>query len=59
MPDITMCINEKCVKRFICKRHEDSGTKPSEWQSYAEFDNNNGECVNFILNTRQHSNLGV
>ena len=31
MPDITMCAAE-CPRSDHCKRHPDSGTKPSEWR---------------------------
>lgn len=30
MPDITMCDNATCWLRAGCRRHQDSGTKPSE-----------------------------
>jgi hypothetical protein len=35
MPDISMCESDTCPKSKTCYRHEDSGTKPSEFrQSY-------------------------
>jgi hypothetical protein len=37
MPDITMCANTDCQKRFQCYRHPASGTLGSDYQSYAEF----------------------
>lgn len=44
MPDIAMCANEKCPLSKTCKRHEDSGTKPSDyWQSWADFEPENCE----------------
>jgi len=53
MPDITMCVNNKCALRKICYRHKDSGTKPSSFQSQALFKNNTPQegrpiCDNFI-----------
>jgi hypothetical protein len=35
MPDISMCYHETCPAREHCKRHPDSGTVPSEYQSVA------------------------
>lgn len=38
MPDISMCADDKCPSRAECRRHEASGTRPSEFrQSYAFF----------------------
>jgi len=48
MPDISMCKNKQCPLSQKCYRHEDSGTKPSEyWQSYADFEYANGKCEDF------------
>jgi hypothetical protein len=30
MPDIAMCINDKCSMSVNCYRHKDSGTEPSK-----------------------------
>ena len=37
MPDITMCVNDKCPMRKICLRHRDSGVNPSDHQSWSRF----------------------
>lgn len=37
MPDISMCDNPMCLRSKMCKRHPDSGTKPSDWQSWAAY----------------------
>lgn len=37
MPDISMCADTTCPSASTCKRHEASGTRPSTWQSYADF----------------------
>ena len=39
MPDISMCGIEKikCARTTECHRHPDSGTKPSEHQTWARF----------------------
>lgn len=38
MPDISMCLNDQCSVRRICRRHEDSGTTPTpKRQSYTAF----------------------
>lgn len=36
VPDITMC-SEHCPNSKLCRRHPNSGTKPSERQSWAKF----------------------
>ena len=48
MPDIAMCPAINCSVSWTCRRHEDSGTKPSNWQTYAAFTpvDENG-CDNF------------
>jgi len=49
MPDVTMCQNKDCPLSQKCYRHEDSGTKPSEyWQSYSVFKYVNGKCEHFV-----------
>jgi len=47
MPDISMCANGDCPKRWSCYRHEKSGAKPSSWQSWGSFSPNEetGECI--------------
>lgn len=46
MPDITMCINESCKKRFVCYRYM---AEPDRFQSYATFQPyKDGVCENFI-----------
>jgi len=48
MPDITLCNNQDCPLSKKCYRHEDSGTKPSEyWQSYADFEYTEDGCEDF------------
>jgi hypothetical protein len=43
MPDIAMCRNEKCERRFSCYRYM---AKPNKkWQSYAEFKE---DCKYFV-----------
>lgn len=40
MPDITMCGRNYCPKSKECKRHTDSGTKPSkphQWYGYFDW----------------------
>ena len=37
MPDFSMCTNPDCPMSSTCRRHENSGTKPSEHQSYLDF----------------------
>lgn len=44
MPDITMCLNEKCEKRNACHRFT---AIPSTRQSYAMF-GKDGNCENFM-----------
>ena len=45
MPDITMCLSENCPKASQCKRHKDSGTMASTWQSYSAFEPDDaGNC---------------
>ena len=49
MPDIAMCAAVDCPVSRSCRRHEDSGTKPSDWQAYVAFKPNNagGSCASF------------
>lgn len=38
MPDFSMCSgSERCSARRECERAPESGTKPSPWQSWQEF----------------------
>lgn len=38
MPDISMCQDNECPVRHLCKRHQASGTRPGPvWQAYADF----------------------
>lgn len=38
MPDFTMCTAQNCARSASCRRHEDSGTRPSDHrQSYSNF----------------------
>lgn len=48
MPDISMCLNEKCIKKEKCFRFK---ATPNYIQSYSEFipEDNNYEC--FLLYT--------
>lgn len=50
MPDISMCNSTLCPKRQECYRHEDSGTKPSQWQAYFMVPplDQHGRCEYFI-----------
>lgn len=41
MPDISMCANNKCRKKYSCYRY---CAKPSEWQSYMEFKRSDYSC---------------
>lgn len=43
MPDITMCINDRCPRNKECFRYM---AKPSSYQSYARFEAT--DCQNFI-----------
>lgn len=45
MADITMCVNESCPQKKSCYRHL---AIPSTYQSYAEFNYDNG-CDNYWL----------
>lgn len=49
MPDISLCINEKCTIKKNCYRHT---AKPSEiWQSVIHFEQNKDKtCDHFIDN---------
>ena len=40
MPDISMCRQNKCDKKDTCYRYT---TKPSAWQTFAEFNHKNCE----------------
>lgn len=37
MPDISMCVTKNCPLAKDCYRSMESGTKPSEWQSWMSF----------------------
>ena len=37
MPGLTMCASQECPTAKDCYRHPDSGTKPSDRQSWAYF----------------------
>lgn len=37
MPDFSMCPSASCKVRRLCKRHEDSGTIPNDYQTYSAF----------------------
>lgn len=41
MPDFSMC-NTSCQLSQLCRRHEDSGTKPSEYQRWNHFEYDDG-----------------
>jgi hypothetical protein len=43
MPDISMCVNDKCKVNKDCYRYM---AIPSSWQSYADFDEN--DCQYFM-----------
>jgi len=49
MPDITMCAATDCPLSPRCRRHEDSGTVPSEWRQswFASPPHKDGECGYF------------
>lgn len=44
IPDITMCVNEKCSMRKECYRSQE---KPSEYQSWSNFENTCNENSGF------------
>ena len=48
MPDITLCVNNKCPLRNKCYRYR---AYPDEWQSFCRFEpeKNNTECRYFWL----------
>jgi len=55
MPDITMCNNDKCPMKKKCKRHMDSGTIPSSFQSWSRFEyREQFTCGNFMSNERRY-----
>ena len=37
MPDISMCMARACPVADTCRRSVKSGTQPSIWQTYADF----------------------
>lgn len=47
MPDIAMCPSANCPASRSCRRHEDSGTKPGDWQTYAAFSWGEKGCANY------------
>ena len=46
MPDITMC-RADCPSSAKCRRHPDSGTKPSKYQWWAGFAPDTDRCGDF------------
>lgn len=57
MPDITMCLNEKCDRRKSCYRYI---AKPDRYQSYSMFLNENCDYywpVNKEKNARVRNQL--
>jgi hypothetical protein len=50
MPDISMCGDWKCPSAHACVRSEVSGTEPSDHQTFAFFDREEGSasCSHFI-----------
>jgi hypothetical protein len=38
VPDIALCTSTACPSRSSCHRNKASGTEPSNWQWYADFD---------------------
>ena len=49
MPDITMCINKTCPLREKCYRA--TAFPDLHWQSFAEYNPDNGQCEYFWDNT--------
>lgn len=47
MADLTMCTSLVCKLRKSCVRHEESGTKPSHWQSWRNF-TVVGTCMDYV-----------
>ena len=52
MPDINMCRNKECPNKDRCYRF--TAEPNSKWQTWAEFcfDEDTGECDDFIDNKR-------
>ena len=46
MPDISMCMNSDCPRRYTCYRYRAIPNK--KWQSYSNFRPINGACVNHM-----------
>ncbi len=55
MPDIAMCLNEKCEKKEQCYRYT---AEPCEYQCYAGFDENNTEYC-FIYDAHESLMLDI
>lgn len=45
MPDITMCLNEKCERKEVC--HRFTALPNTSYQSYAMF-GKEGQCNSFL-----------
>lgn len=59
MPDISMCHNEECRKRFHCYRYL---AKPDEWQSYSSFvsDSDTKRCEYYIhTDTKKNKHIAL
>jgi hypothetical protein len=58
MTDISMCPSWQCPSRSTCRRNEASGTQPSHWQSWTNFDTHRGvaeRCESFMPVNGSHS----
>lgn len=44
MPDIAMCNIDKCPLSAACYRHADSGATPTDYQTYFDFNENDGSA---------------
>lgn len=47
MPDITMCTSCTCPLAAQCRRNEASGTRASQYQSWAHFGPDGDDCNQF------------
>lgn len=50
MPDISMCVDDKCPTRRQCYRHQASGTIPDRYQSFyhPERKESDEKCEDYI-----------
>lgn len=48
MADISMCVVSDCPLSPSCRRHADSGTPPSHWQSFFRPPQRGTECEMYV-----------